>query len=169
MHSSRLYLAHALAGLLPPSRAFAFKRALLRWCGARIAADVRIASNARFTLGGPLSIGAGTWVGQGVLVTGGDAEVAIGARVDIGPRVMLVTGTHEFQRGADRAAGPGFSRPIVIEDGAWLGAACTVLGGVRVGRCSMVAAGAVVTADVPAGAIVGGVPARVLRAAEAGA
>jgi maltose O-acetyltransferase len=166
MRSARLYAAHALITLLPPSRGFAIKRALLRWCGARIGEDVRIASSARFLLTGPLSIGEGTWLGQDFLVAGGDAEVRIGARVDIGPRVTLVTGSHAIQRNADRAAGPGYSVPITIEDGAWIGASATVLGGVTLGRCCIVAAGALVKDDVPAGAIVAGVPARALRPAE---
>jgi len=56
-----------------------------------------------------------------------------------------------------------FAAPIVIERGAWLCAGATVLHGVTVGEDSVVAAGAVVTRDVPAGVVVGGVPARVLR------
>ena len=52
---------------------------------------------------------------------------------------------------------------VVVEDDCWIGTNVTILSGVRIGRGSIVAAGAVVTRDVPAGAIVGGVPARVLR------
>ena len=53
--------------------------------------------------------------------------------------------------------------PIAIERGVWLCTGATVLHGVTVGEDSVVAAGAVVTRDVPAGVVIGGVPARVLR------
>jgi len=52
---------------------------------------------------------------------------------------------------------------IVIEDDCWLGGGATILAGVRVGRGAVVAAGAIVTRDVPPYAIVAGVPARVVR------
>jgi len=53
--------------------------------------------------------------------------------------------------------------PIVIEDNVWIGLNATILKGVRIGQGSVVAAGAVVTSDVPANALVGGVPAKVLK------
>ena len=56
-----------------------------------------------------------------------------------------------------------YGRPIVVGRKAWIGAGATVLPGVTVGENAIVAAGAVVTGDVPANAIVGGVPARVIR------
>lgn len=58
---------------------------------------------------------------------------------------------------------PSVLQPIVIEDHVWIGAHAIVLPGIRLGRSCIVAAGAVVTKDVPPYAIVGGVPARVLR------
>ena len=60
------------------------------------------------------------------------------------------------------------TRPVVIDDGAWLGIGATVLKGVRIGRGARVAAGAVVTTDVPPGATVAGNPARVVDAQESG-
>jgi maltose O-acetyltransferase len=55
------------------------------------------------------------------------------------------------------------SRPIVIDKGAWIGSRSTVLGGVHIGEYAIIAAGSVVTKDVPAYAVVGGVPARILK------
>jgi acetyltransferase-like isoleucine patch superfamily enzyme len=55
---------------------------------------------------------------------------------------------------------------IVIEDDVWLGAGAIITDGVRVGRGAVVAAGAVVTQDVPPHTVVGGVPARVIKAIE---
>ena len=146
--------------LMPPTRCFAIKRALLGWAGADVGTNVRIVSSARFYLTGRLIIGDDTWIGHEVLVSGGDADVVIGSKVDIAPRVCLLTGSHELFTIAGRAAGKGYSLPITIADGAWLGASSTILGGVTVGLCSVVAAGALVNRDVKPGRVFGGVPAR---------
>jgi len=160
MKPARLYLVHLVFGWLPPTRCFRIKRDLLRWAGAEVGENVQIASSARFFLTGRLRIGDGTWIGHEVLIVGGEADVTIGANVDVAPRVSIVTGSHELFGVQGRAAGKGFSRPIYIMDGVWIGAATTILGGVVVGRSSMIAAGALVHRDVPAGGVVGGVPAR---------
>jgi acetyltransferase-like isoleucine patch superfamily enzyme len=55
------------------------------------------------------------------------------------------------------------AKGITIEDDVWLGSACVVTDGVRIGRGSVIAAGAVVTDDVPPHTVVAGVPARVIR------
>lgn len=55
-------------------------------------------------------------------------------------------------------------KPIRIEDKVWLGANVTVLQGVTIGEGAIVAAGAVVTKDVPPRTVVGGIPAKLLRA-----
>jgi acetyltransferase-like isoleucine patch superfamily enzyme len=54
-------------------------------------------------------------------------------------------------------------KPIVIERNVWIAAGATIIGGVKVGENSVVAAGSVVTKDVPPNALVGGNPARVIR------
>lgn len=59
--------------------------------------------------------------------------------------------------------GPMQGQAITIEDDVWLGAGCTVLGGVTIGKGAVVGAGAVVTRDVEPLCVVAGVPARVLR------
>jgi acetyltransferase-like isoleucine patch superfamily enzyme len=56
----------------------------------------------------------------------------------------------------------GGPKPIVIEDNVWIGCRCIILKGVRIGTGAILAAGAVVTKDVPPHAVVGGVPARVI-------
>jgi acetyltransferase-like isoleucine patch superfamily enzyme len=59
------------------------------------------------------------------------------------------------------------SRPVVIEDDAWIGMNAVILPGVRVGKASIVGTGSVVTKDVPDYTVVGGIPARVLRQLDA--
>lgn len=78
----------------------------------------------------------------------------------IGPKVNLVTTNHPINPAERRAT---VSRPIVIKKGAWIGVGVTILPGVTVGENSIVAAGAVVTADVPPNTIVGGVPAKFIK------
>jgi acetyltransferase-like isoleucine patch superfamily enzyme len=84
--------------------------------------------------------------------------------------VYLVGGGHEFEaRDAAVIDQPRTSHGIVVGDNVWLGTGAKVLDGSRIGSHAVVGAGAVVTADVPEGAIAAGVPARVLRQRDAGA
>ncbi|MDQ8730828.1 sugar O-acetyltransferase [Bradyrhizobium sp. LHD-71] len=92
------------------------------------------------------------------------AEIAIGDDVMIGPNVSLITSEHPVAPSQRRAYLLG--RPITIEKGVWIAAGATVIGGVTVGENSVVAAGSVVTRDVPANTLVGGNPARVIRSIE---
>ncbi len=78
----------------------------------------------------------------------------------IGPKVNLITENHPLDPVNRRAL---ITKPIVVKRKAWIGAAATILPGVTIGENAVVAAGAVVTTDVPANAIVGGVPAKVIR------
>ncbi len=80
--------------------------------------------------------------------------------VMIGPRVNLTSETHPLDP-ANR--GTVIPKPIVIRRNAWIGAAATILPGVTIGENAIVAAGAVVSRDVPANAIVAGIPAKVVK------
>lgn len=107
-----------------------------------------------YTLGG-VRIGPGSTLDQGVRLDG-RGGLTIGAGVAIAPEVALLTADHDPQS-PDFA---GRTAPVVIEDHAWLGTRAMVLPGVTIGQGAVVAAGAVVTKDVPPYTIVGGVPAR---------
>ena len=78
----------------------------------------------------------------------------------IGPRVNLVTENHPLDPSDRKALIPG---RILIRKNAWIGAGATILPGITVGENSVVAAGSVVTKDVPDNAVVGGVPAKLIR------
>lgn len=80
--------------------------------------------------------------------------------VFIGPNVNLITENHAEQPQLRHNV---YARPIRIRRNAWIGAAAIVLPGVTIGENAIVAAGAVVTKDVPDNTIVGGVPARAIR------
>lgn len=82
--------------------------------------------------------------------------------VMIGPNVSLLTSSHPIAPSERRAF--VIAKPIVIERNVWIAAGATIIGGVTVGENSVVAAGSVVTRDVPPNSLVGGNPARVVRA-----
>jgi acetyltransferase-like isoleucine patch superfamily enzyme len=108
-------------------------------------------------------IGAGTWIGQQCFLHSAGG-ITIGAHVGIGPGVKIVTSTHRLSdRDSPILHAPVDFAPVVIEDGSDIGVGAILLPGVTVGRGAQVGAGAVVTQDVPAYAIVAGVPARVVR------
>jgi acetyltransferase-like isoleucine patch superfamily enzyme len=90
--------------------------------------------------------------------------IEIGSNVVMGPRVNLLAENHNFARTDVLIKRQGVTRgTIVIEDDCWLGANCSVLADVRISRGAIVAAGAVVTKDVPPYSVVGGVPACVIK------
>lgn len=92
-------------------------------------------------------------------------SISIGSRVQIGPFCYIADFDHDLRSRLDRP----LHRPIdkvcavVVEDEVWIGAHATILKGVRIGRRSVVAAGSVVTRDVPPDCVVAGVPARPIR------
>jgi maltose O-acetyltransferase len=110
------------------------------------------------TSGRKVTIGRGTAINHGCFLytTGG---LTIGANVSVGAGVWLITGSHDM----NDPAFPDFYRPIVIDDHAWIGFRATILGGVTIGEGAVVMAGAMVTRDVPPYAVVGGVPAKLVR------
>lgn len=85
----------------------------------------------------------------------------IGDDVMIGPNVSLITSGHPVE--PSRRRDFVVAKPIMIERNVWIGAGATIIGGVTVGENSVVAAGAVVTKDVPPNTLVGGNPAAVIR------
>lgn len=85
----------------------------------------------------------------------------IGDDVMIGPNVSIITTSHPLDPVQRRAVTIG--KPVVIERNVWIAAGATIIGGVTIGENSVVAAGAVVTKDVPPGTLVGGNPARIIR------
>lgn len=163
MNSLINYVNNILFAFIPATRGWRLKRILLRFGGASIGKGVRVVSSCKILANGSFSVGDESWLGHELLVVGGAAPINIGAKVDIGPRVTLVTGTHSIDPYSGRAAGAGLSKPIDIADGVWIGAGAIILGGVSIGECSVVAAGAVVNRSVPPFCLVAGVPAKVVR------
>ena len=120
--------------------------------------------------GGTIRIGARGGIGpQTVMISTAGCFIEIGDDAIVGPRCTLLGGGEYEIDGAEAAGVAMARRPTVRDSGAclcddvWLGAGVTVATGVTMDAGSVAAAGAVVTRDVPARAICGGVPARVLR------
>jgi acetyltransferase-like isoleucine patch superfamily enzyme len=140
--------------------------------GARDSGPLRLGSRVHLNRGTILELGAG-----GQITIGDDTHIqpncnlnAFVGQIRIGARVMIAPGCGLFpyQHGFDDLTRPMSQQAltskgdIVIEDDVWLSAGAKVLDGVHIGRGAVVAAGAVVTGDIPAGAIAGGVPARII-------
>jgi acetyltransferase-like isoleucine patch superfamily enzyme len=149
--------------LFPPLRSW-----WLRLLGARIGPgaivhDVRFFNLYRRGVAG-LSLGRECFLGDECLLDLAEA-IVLEDQVTLAERVLVLTHTnvgyrdHPLQRHF-----PPLAAPVVVEAGCFVGAGAILLPGIRVGRGSFVAAGSVVTQDVPPGTLVAGVPARVVRA-----
>lgn len=132
-------------------------RRMFRRCGRRVNVERR----ANFGSGRNISIGDDSGLGINCRING---PVAIGKHVMMGPDVHIIARRHRHARTDVPMAKQGYeSAPVAIGDDVWIGARAIVLPGVKIGCGAIVGAGAVVTKDVPEYAVVGGVPARVLR------
>ena len=89
-------------------------------------------------------------------------RIVIGNNVLFGPRVGLYAGNHATHP-EDRVAGGCYSKPITIGDNVWVGAGVHIMGGVTIGRNSIIGAGSVVTKDIPENVIAAGLPCRMIR------
>jgi acetyltransferase-like isoleucine patch superfamily enzyme len=115
-----------------------------------------------------MTIGQDTWIGQACFLHGA-GQLTVGRAVGIGPMVKILTSQHA----GDDLHLPVLCTelrfaPVVIEDGADIGAGSVILPGVRIGEGAIVGAGAVVSRDVPAYTVAAGVPARILRRRDEG-
>jgi acetyltransferase-like isoleucine patch superfamily enzyme len=90
--------------------------------------------------------------------------VTIGSHVNLAQGITVTALNHNFSDTTRRIDEQGIStNPVTIENDVWIGANAVILPGVTIGQHAVVAAGAVVTADVPANTVVGGVPARIIK------
>jgi len=161
----RLFLANLVVALLPDGSFSRSRTAIYRLGGIQIGPNSRIDGRIQFTgSGNPqqrLRIGASTFINSNLFVDL-NADVHIGDKVGIGHHVTLITADHKIGPTACRV-GDLRPAPINIQDGCWIGACSTILPGVNIGKSSIVAAGSVVSGNVPTNKMVGGAPARPLK------
>jgi serine acetyltransferase len=161
----RKVIAEAAARVLPHQTFNRTRTALLRAAGVTIGDHSLLLGPIRITGDGDpcslISIGSNTIITGPVQMDVG-AEVRIGDWVRLGHDVTLLTIDHDIG-GYWLRSGTTAYRPIVIGSHSWLASRVTVLPGVTIGESAVVAAGAVVTKDVPPNTMVAGVPARVVR------
>lgn len=137
------------------------RRWVLQRRGHRIAPDARIHSGT-IVHGRHLTVGRRAVINRGCAIQA-DVAVTMGDDVHVGPGVRILTTSHDIGP-SRRRAGARYSRPVTIGAGAWIGAGCQIMPGVTMGAGAIVASGSVVTGDVAPDTLVGGVPARVIRA-----
>ena len=143
-------------GLTNPFRA-TLCRFILKKCGKHIIVE----HGAHF--GYDVEIGDYSSIGINARLDGA-AGIIIGSHVMMGPDVVIVTANHKHDDITRPMMVQGFERaPVIIEDDVWIGWRAIILPGVRIGRSSIISAGAVVAKDVPPFSVVVGNPAKVVR------
>ena len=111
--------------------------------------------------GDNVSIGDWTFINHGAYLMDG-AAITIGCHCFIGPALGAYTAQHPLDRG-QRSLGLERALPIAIGDDCWIGANVLLMPGVTIGAGCVIAAGSLVTKDVPAGYVAMGAPCRLIR------
>lgn len=149
---------------LPRHKLFNFiKSNYLRIQGSKIGKSVTYYPGIRINPCMKLSLGNHVDLAWGVLITTGGG-VKIGDRVLIGYRTQILSANHFIPENRGRIFGAGHVlKEVVIENDVWIGANCIITAGVKIGEGAVIAAGSVVTKDVPPYTIWGGVPAKQIK------
>lgn len=132
--------------------------------------NVRLGRQVRFYGIGNVSLGNDVSIGERSILMCTRAKIRIGDHVMTGPGVTMITGGHRLDVPGRPMTSisndeklPENDRDIVLKGDNWIGANAVVLKGVTIGEGAVIAAGAVVTKDVPPYAIYGGVPAKLIK------
>ena len=157
------YTIYVVRGCTNRFLSFFYKK-MFRGCGSNVRFS---ALTSDFTYRN-VTIGNDVYIGPHALFLCTESQIFIGNKVLFGPHVTIIGGDHRITDVGrfiydvlDKH--PEDDQDVHIEDDVWIGTNTTLLKGVTVGRGAVVAAGALVTKDVPPYAIVGGVPAKVLK------
>lgn len=139
-------------------------RPLFRRCGN----DVSLSFIDSYFSFSTIELGDDIYVGRGAKFSASNALIRIGSHVMFGPNVVIRGGNHNTSvkgrfMSQVKEKRPEDDQMVHLVGDNWVGAGATILRGVTVGRGAIVAAGAVVTVDIPPYAIVGGVPAKIIK------
>ena len=143
-----------------PIRAFryALAKGMFKKCGK----NVKLENNAYFGRGHQLEIGDHSMVGSYAQIYG---PVKIGKYVLMAPEVIILTRNHESKSLSKPMCEQGYTKtkPVIIGNDVWIGTRTTIMPGIKIGTGAIIGAGSVVTKNVAAYSIVGGVPAKLIR------
>ena len=143
---------------LSPQITYGWRRFILRLFGAEIGKRVIIRPTVKITYPWKVKIGNYSWIGDNVeLYSLG--EINIGNNVVISQKSYLCTGSHDYTK----EKFPIFSKPIVIQDEAWLATDVYVAPGITIGKGAVVGARSSVFTDIPSGKVCVGSPARPVK------
>lgn len=130
-----------------------FKKIYLMSCFQEVGKDCYLGKNIKIT---PKNIRLGNhvYIGEGSVIQSAHGEIIIGNHVMLGPNVHIHGGNHIFNEigcymDEVKSKNEGEDGQVVIEDDVWIGSCSIVLKGVRIGKGSVIGAGAIVTKDVP--------------------
>lgn len=140
------------------------RQELLRQIMGELKEGVTVLSPVYFDYGALTKLGKGTFVNHGCYFMDG-GSVTIGENCFIGPYTGFYTAAHPTDY-ARRNMGLEWAKPIRVGDNCWFGANCSVMPGVTIGAGCVIAAGSVVTTDIPENSIAAGVPAVVKKKIE---
>jgi acetyltransferase-like isoleucine patch superfamily enzyme len=127
-----------------------------------IASNCQISSRER-NYYGKLNLGFGSSIGDGTIMDISD-DILVGKNVSIGPQCIMYTHDHNYTENFEVPwKGKPITKPIIIEDGAWIGAGVIILPGVRIGKGAIIAAGAVLKKDVAPHVIIAGIPGKTVK------
>jgi len=157
-----MHLALFLTNWLPDNVIFlkfrgSLARLFLGSCGhyLKLARNITLYNPARIHFGNNIYIAYGCWLSAG-------EDIVVDDEVIFGPYCVVASENHSRLNGSFRF-GEMKRAPIRIKRGSWLSAHVTLTAGSVIGEGSLIAAGAVVTKEIPANVLAGGVPARVLK------
>jgi len=168
MKNIYLLFYYSIAQFLPmqpiPGYKFFYKfryflvKNIIKHCGK----DVIVKNKAYFGNGSRLSVSDRSQIGQNCRLSG---DIILGSDVLMGPDVIIMATSHAYER-TDipiNKQGEAEEKPIIIGNDVWIGTRVIILPGVTIGDHSIIAAGSVVTHNIDAYSIVGGVPAKLIR------
>jgi maltose O-acetyltransferase len=136
------------------------KREILAELFGSVGEGISVEHNFHCDLGYNIHVGKNFYAGFNCTILD-MAEVRIGNNCLIGPNVGIYTAGHDVN--PINRHKTGYAKPITIGNNVWIGGHCAIIGGVSIGDNSIIAAGSVVTKDVPANAIFGGNPAKKIK------
>ncbi len=137
---------------------YGLKRGLLRCFGAKVGKGVVIKPHVNIKYPWNLSIGAYSWIGEGVWIDN-LAQVTIKENVCLSQNAFLLTGNHNYKKQAFNL----MIKPIVLEEGVWIGAKAIVCPGVTAQSHAMLSVGSVATKDLEPFSIYTGNPAVIIK------